>query len=103
MGAGFSHMAWTANNYDPGPELVGAALDREALGAPAQHAAGEIGDFIEAGLAEEHGGLRRARAGAAHRHHGFLLGHRSGALAQLAQRYQDGPGHVAERAVEFVE
>jgi len=41
MGSRFSHDA---------DELVGAALDREALGAPAQHATGEVADAVEAAL-----------------------------------------------------
>src|SRR5438128_637814 len=44
---------------------VRSPFDRKALRAPAQHAAGEIGDLVEAGLAEDHRCLRRARTGAA--------------------------------------
>src|SRR6185295_20150026 len=42
----------------PDSHLVGAAFDGEALRAPAQHAAREVGDALEAGLAKEHRGLR---------------------------------------------
>ena len=38
-----------------------------AFGAPAQHAAGQIGDILEAVLLQDDRGLRRAAAGAAHR------------------------------------
>ena len=44
--------------------LGAAALDGMAFGAPAQHAAGEIGDIGKPGLAQDHGGLCRAAAGA---------------------------------------
>jgi hypothetical protein len=47
-------------------QLAAAAFDGVALGAPAQHPAGEIGDIGKTGLAQDHGGLRRAAAGAAH-------------------------------------
>src|SRR5512132_4389703 len=60
-------------NLTPNSNSVGAAFDREALRAPAQHAAGQVGDFLEAGLAEDHGRLRRAGAGAAHRDDGLFL------------------------------
>src|SRR5882762_10969226 len=42
--------------------LRAAAFDRVAFGAPAQHAAGQIGDILEAGLLQDVRGLHRAAA-----------------------------------------
>src|ERR1700716_2882180 len=49
------------------PSLRAAAFDRVAFGAPAQHAAGQIGDILEAVLLQDDRGFRRAAPGAAHR------------------------------------
>jgi hypothetical protein len=45
---------------------VAAAFGGVALGAPAQHAAGKIGDVAEAGLAQDRRRPRSAAAGPAH-------------------------------------
>jgi len=50
-----------------------AIADREALRAPAQHAAGKIGDFLEARLLKHQRCLSRAPAGAADRYDRFVL------------------------------
>src|SRR5207249_7846360 len=83
-------------------ESVGAALDAETLRAPAQHAAGEIGDFLEARLAEEDGSLRRARPRAADGHHRLFLLQLLGAFHERAQGHETRAWDVAERAVEFI-
>ena len=57
-----------------------------AFGTPAQHPAGEIGDIAKPGLAQDHGGLRRAAAGAAHRDNRTVARELAGALSQLAER-----------------
>src|SRR5882672_936368 len=51
-------------NYVP-QVLNAAAFDRETFGAPAQHAAGQIGDIGKSRLLQQSGRLRRAAAGAA--------------------------------------
>ena len=65
-----------------------AALDGVAFGAPAQHAAGEVGDVAEPRLLQDHGRLRRAAAGAAHRDDRPVARQFAGALGQLAERDQ---------------
>src|ERR1700719_4623103 len=68
----------------PNRGLSAAAFDRVAFGAPAQHAAGQIGDILEAGLLQDVGGLRRAAAGAAHRDDRPVMAQFGGALGQFA-------------------
>src|ERR1700752_266136 len=72
-----------------------------AFGAPAQHPAGEIGDIAEAGLAQDHGGLRRAAAGAADRDDRAVARELAGALGKLPQRDQPCAANMPERAVEL--
>jgi hypothetical protein len=59
-----------------------------AFGAAAQHPAGEIGDIGEACLAQDHGSLRRAAAGAAHGDDRAVARELTGTLGQLAERDQ---------------
>jgi hypothetical protein len=83
-------------------DKLGAAFDGEALSAPAQHAAGEVGDLVEAGLAEHQGGLSRASAGAADHDHRPLLVKRTAPVRQRPERNERCTWHVPERSVEFV-
>src|ERR1041384_3336388 len=54
--------------------LGAAAFDRVALGAPAQHPAGQVCYFLEAGLLQDDGRLRGTAAGAADRDDGPVAG-----------------------------
>ena len=56
-----------------------------AFGAPTEHTAGEIGDIGKASLAQDHGGLRRAAAGTAHRDDRTVASELAGAFGQLAK------------------
>src|SRR5688572_17776647 len=73
-----------------------------AFGAPAQHAAREVGDFLEARLLEDQSRLRRATASATHRHDGPCLVELSAARLQLAKRNELGPADAPERPAELV-
>ena len=77
------------------------ALDAAALGAPAQHAARQVGDVGEARLLQDRRGMRRAAAGAAHRDDRLVLGQLPGAGGELAQRHQRGAADMAQGTAEF--
>src|SRR5438552_12416010 len=81
--------------------LGAAALDRVALGAPAQHAAGQIRNILEAGLLQDVCGLGRAAAGPAHRDDRPVAREFAGALREVAERDQDRVPDVAKRAGEL--
>ena len=61
-----------ANSYR-GETLVAAALDGTALVAPAQHAAGEIGNIAEPRFAQDVGRHGRTATGATHGDDGAVL------------------------------
>src|ERR1700726_814131 len=82
--------------------LGAAAFDRVAFGAPAQHAAGQIRDVLEAGLLQDVGGLGRAAAGAAYRDDRPVMAQLGGALGQFAERDQDRVPDMPERPGEFL-
>src|SRR5689334_17887407 len=73
-----------------------------AFGAPSQHAAGEVGDVGEAGVAENDGCLRRAAAGAAYRHDRPVMRQFAGAFGQRTQRDQGGAADMPERPGELL-
>src|SRR6516164_11260854 len=81
--------------------LRAAAFDGVAFGAPAQHATGKIGDIGKPGLAQDHGGLCRAAAGAADRDDRPVARELAGAVGQLGERNQLGAANMPERALEF--
>jgi hypothetical protein len=76
-------------------------LDRQRLGAPAQHAAGQVGQRGVAGLLQQHHRLRRPctrPADGDHRPAAVDLAH---ALRQVRQRQQPGAGDAAQRVAEL--
>src|SRR6516162_2150522 len=86
----------------PSQYLTAATFNGMAFGAPAQHPAGEIGDIGEAGLAQDHGGLRRAAAGPAHGDDRAVACQLTGAFGQLAERDQDRLANVSQRSPELI-
>ena len=72
-----------------------------AFGAPAQHAAGEIGDITKPGLAQDHGGLCRTAAGATHRDDRAVARELAGAGGQLGERNELRTANMPKRALEF--
>ena len=77
------------------------ALDRQRLGAPAQHAAGQVGHLRVAGLLQQLRGLCRACAGTADRDDRPRVVQFGQARRQLRQRQQPRAGNVAERVGEL--
>ncbi len=53
--------------------LLLAAFDRVTVGAPAQHASGEIGHVGKPAAPEDHRRLRRSAPGAAYRNQGAVF------------------------------
>src|SRR5688500_19625142 len=84
------------------PALVGSTFDAETLRAPAQHPAREVRDLLKAGLAEEHGRLRRARARAANDDDWFFSTEDRLSLEERTQGNQHRTRHMPERAVDLV-
>src|SRR6516164_4556057 len=72
-----------------------------AFGAPAQHAAGEIGDIAKPSLAQDHGGLCRAAAGAADRDDRAVARELAGAIGQLGEWNELGTANMPERPLEL--
>ena len=66
------------------------------LGAPAQHAAGEVGDVADAGFLQDNHRLRGARAGAAYGHHRAVLCRFSGTRRKFPQRNQCPSRYAAD-------
>src|SRR5256886_2618155 len=79
-----------------------AAFDRIALGAPAQHAAREVGDAGKARVLQHDRGLRRARARTAHGDDGTVARKLARASGELPERNQLRAVNAPERAVIFV-
>ena len=72
------------------------------FGAPAQHAAAQVGDLGEAGLAEHRGRARRARARAADGDDRPVARQVAEARLQLAQRQQQRAFDVAQAVAAFI-
>ena len=72
-----------------------------AFGAPAPHAAGEIGDIAKPSLAQDHGGLCRAAAGAADRDNRAVARELAGAIGQLGEWNELGTANMPERPLEL--
>jgi hypothetical protein len=71
-------------------------VDRQRLGPPAQHAAGQVGHLREPRLLQQHRRLCRPCARAAHRHDGAVAFDLAGTPGQFRQRQQAGTADVAE-------
>ena len=72
-----------------------------ALGSPAKHAAGKVGDLAEARALEDHRGLRRPAAGTANRDDGAFTIEFPDAVGEIAEREESGARNAAERAGKF--
>src|SRR5271165_2191915 len=78
-----------------------APFDGVAFGAPAQHAAGEVGNITKARFPQDDGRLRGAAAGAADGNDRTIARQLFGALGELAQRDQDSAANVPEGSDEL--